>query len=98
MGAKVVGALVLVASFTYGAHWLDESGGAVKRDAKGNITEVHLRHSWVSDSDLLALAQIPTITKLDLAETRITDLGFQHLKKLPEVTDVNLYLCGASRR
>jgi Leucine-rich repeat (LRR) protein len=81
------GALCLLASFAFGANWLDE----VKRDAKGNITEVNLRHSWVSDSDLLALAQIPTITKLDLAETRITDLGFQHLKKLPAVTDVNLY-------
>ena len=91
MGRRMLGILCLVAAFAYGAHWLDESGGAVKRDAKGNITEVSLRHSWVSDSDLLALAQIPTITKLDLAETRITDLGFQHLKKLPAVTDVNLY-------
>jgi Leucine-rich repeat (LRR) protein len=74
-----------------GAHWLDESGGSVKRDAQGRITEVNLRHTWVMDSDLLALAQIPTITKLDLAETRITEVGFQQLKKLPAVTDVNLY-------
>ena len=88
---RILGLACMLSALAYGANWLDESGGTVKRDSQGHITEVSLRHSWVMDSDLLALAQIPTITKLDLAETRITDLGFQHLKKLPAVTDVNLY-------
>jgi len=78
-------------AFLQGASWLEDNGGTVHRDDKGDITEVNLSRSWIMDSDLLMLAEIPSITKLDLSHTRITDLGFQHLKKLPNVTEVNLY-------
>jgi internalin A len=84
--------LLLIVTFctvVSAADWLQ--GDSVARDAQGNVTEVSLKGSWIMDSDLLTLAEIPTLQKLDLSHTRITDLGFQHLKKLANVTEANLY-------
>jgi internalin A len=71
--------------------WIEDAGGSVIRDAAGRITGVDLHGSWVSDTDLRRLVQLPHLTYLDLSLTRITDQGMQELKNLPNVADLNLY-------
>jgi Leucine-rich repeat (LRR) protein len=66
-------------------------GGAVTRDSAGRITAIDLRSSWVTDSDLVQLAQLPHLARLDLSLTRITDRGLQQLKSAPALVELNLY-------
>jgi len=73
-----------------GTTWIEEVGGSVIRDAAGHITGVDLRASWVTDTDLRKLAQLPDLNYLDLSLTRITDQGMQEIKKLPGVVELNL--------
>ncbi len=72
------------------ASWISNAGGSVTRDAHGHITAIDLRASWVSDSDIANLSAIPTLTRLDLSETRITDHGLRELKNAPAIADLNL--------
>ena len=62
------------------AQWIEDAGGSVIRDAAGRITGVDLRASWVTDTDLRKLLQLPNLSSLDLSLTRITDQGMQELK------------------
>ncbi len=71
--------------------WVDGLGGRVDRDAAGEITGVHLRGTWVSDTELLNLARLPKLERLDLSHTRITDEGVLHLKTARQIKDLNLY-------
>lgn len=73
------------------AQWIEDAGGSVMRDAAGRITGVNLRASWVTDTDLSKLLQLPNLNYLDLSLTRITDQGMQELKNLPGIVDLNLY-------
>ncbi len=73
------------------AQWIEDAGGTVIRDAAGRITGVDLRASWVTDTDLRKLLQLPNLSSLDLSLTRITDQGMQELKALPGIVDLNLY-------
>ncbi len=71
--------------------WVTEAGGTVTRDRMGRITGVDLRSSWVTDSDLFQLVDLPHLTHLDLSLTRITDHGMQQLKNAPGIVNLNLY-------
>ncbi len=71
--------------------WIEEAGGAVARDRAGRIIGVDLRASWVTDSDLRRLAELPRLSRLDLSLTRITDHGLQQLKDAPGIVELNLY-------
>jgi internalin A len=71
--------------------WVTSHGGTAKTDASHRIVELNFRSSWISDSDLQMVAAARDLVRLDLSHTRISDLGFQHLKDLPGVTDLNLY-------
>jgi hypothetical protein len=73
------------------AAWIQDAGGAVVRDTAGRITGVDLRATWVTDSDLRKLAQLPYLTHLDLSLTRITDQGMQELKNAPGIVDLSLH-------
>jgi Leucine-rich repeat (LRR) protein len=74
-----------------GTQWIEDVGGAVIKDPAGRITGVDLHASWVTDTDLRRLAQLPYLTSLDLSLTRITDQGMEELKNLPGIVDLNLY-------
>jgi Leucine-rich repeat (LRR) protein len=74
-----------------GAHWVEDAGGSVARDSVGRITGVDLRGTWVTDTDLRKLLQLPYLATLDLSLTRITDQGMQEIKNLPGIVDLNLY-------
>jgi len=71
--------------------WVNDLGGSVVRDARGRVTGVSLRGTWVEDSDLRRLSEMPELTSLDLSLTHITDQGMQELKNLPGVEDLSLY-------
>jgi internalin A len=73
------------------AGWIESLGGSLTTDAHGAVTGVSLRGSWVTDTDLRKLAEYPELTTLDLSLTRITDEGMAELKKLRNITDLNLY-------
>lgn len=70
--------------------WIDDAGGAVTRDASGNVTGVDLRATWITDTDLRKLYQYPHLTRLDLSLTRITDQGMQELNNLPGIEELDL--------
>jgi Leucine-rich repeat (LRR) protein len=74
---------LLVALFVDGAR-------AVK-DAQGNIIELDLTSTWVTDGDLGKVAQMRHLRKLDLSLTRVTDAGLEQLKGLENVVDLNCY-------
>jgi Leucine-rich repeat (LRR) protein len=73
--------------------WIEAAGGKVTRDPAGKITGVDLHATWVSDSDMMALATLPALTRLDLSETRITDRGLLDLKTAQNIIDLNLFYC-----
>lgn len=87
-------ALILLAGagLAYGAdsNWINEYGGRFERDPAGEVIAVHLRASWIGDSDLLELGRLPRLERLDLSFTRITDLGILYLKGARNLVDVNL--------
>src|SRR5437868_4945930 len=64
------------------AKWVEDAGGTVIRDPAGRITGVDLHASWVTDTDLRKLTQLPYLSSLDLSLTRITDQGMLELKNV----------------
>lgn len=83
---SIVVALLAVADLG----WIAALGGRVERDAAGQVVAVNLRASWVSDGDLLELARMPKLQRLDLSRTRISDKGLAYLKTAPALREVNL--------
>jgi internalin A len=73
------------------AQWIEDAGGSVIRDSAGRITGVDLRASWVTDTDLRKLLQLPYLSYLDLSLTRITDQGMVELKNAPGIVELSLY-------
>jgi len=71
--------------------WITKLGGKVQRDAGGRIIAVNLRGSWVADVDMLELARMPDLQRLDLSHTRITDEGMMNLKSAPKITELKLF-------
>jgi Leucine-rich repeat (LRR) protein len=87
--------LLLIAGGTLAAaestDWIERLGGSVERDAAGRIVGVNLRGSWVNDADMLSLAAMSDLERLDLSHTRITDEGMLRLKSAPKIRDLNLF-------
>ena len=71
--------------------WIADLGGSVIRDTQGRLTGVNLRGTWVEDTDLRHLAELPDLTFLDLSLTHITDQGMNEIKNLKSITELNLY-------
>lgn len=86
--------LALVSAALLGAadpgDWIADAGGTVTLDSAGKIVAVDLRASWISDSDMAALAALPSVERLDLSLTRISDHGLLQLKTSPAISDLNL--------
>jgi Leucine-rich repeat (LRR) protein len=71
--------------------WVDGIGGKIDRDAAGEVIGLRLRGTWVTDTELLDVARLPKLERLDLSHTRITDEGLLHLKPAKQIRDLNLY-------
>src|SRR5262249_2886257 len=52
---------------------------------------VNLRGSWINDADMIELARLPDLERLDLSHTRISDEGMLNLKPAPKIKDLNLF-------
>src|SRR5436190_6051527 len=82
-----------IAAFLYGAaapEWIRTLGGKIEQGAAGNIVAVNLSTSWVNDTEILELASLPKLERLDLSHTRISDEGLLHLRTSRQIRDLNL--------
>ncbi|HWY47510.1 MAG TPA: hypothetical protein VNX70_09010, partial [Bryobacteraceae bacterium] len=66
-------------------------GGKIERDPMGRIVAVNLRGSWINDADMIELARLPDLERLDLSHTRISDEGMLNLKPARKITDLKLF-------
>src|SRR5262245_58880311 len=80
--------LAFAAAVDFG--WIQQAGGSVTNEG-GKAVAVDLRSSWVTDSDIPRLAQMPDLKRLDLSMTRISDRGLRALKTAPAIEELNLY-------
>ena len=71
--------------------WITRLGGRVERDSSGRIVAVNLRGSWINDVEMIELARLPDLERLDLSHTRITDEGMLNLKPAPKIRDLKLF-------
>jgi Leucine-rich repeat (LRR) protein len=71
--------------------WVAGIGGKVQRDAAGNVVAVNLRGTWVDNVEMIDIARLPKLQRLDLSHTRITDEGMLHLKPASQIEDLDLY-------
>jgi len=70
---------------------LSLDGARSVKDPQGNIVELDLTSTWVTDGDLAKVAQMRHLRKLDLSHTRVTDAGLEKLKSLENVVELNCY-------
>jgi len=73
------------------ADWIVKLGGRVERDRAGNVVAADLRGSWINDVEMMDLARLAHLERLDLSHTRITDEGMLRLKAAPKISDLSLY-------
>ena len=73
--------------------WIERLGGKVERDPAGRIVAVDLRGAWVNDVEMIELARLPDLERLDLSHTRISDEGMLNLKPAPKLRDLKLFYC-----
>jgi Leucine-rich repeat (LRR) protein len=71
--------------------WITALGGKIERDSAGRIVSVNLRGSWINDAEMIDLARLPDLERLDLSHTRISDEGMLNLKPAPKITDLKLF-------
>ena len=85
--------LCLIASTLAAAdvNWIARLGGKVERDSAGRIVAVNLRGSWINDAEMIELARLPDLERLDLSHTRISDEGMLNLKPAPKIRDLKLF-------
>ena len=97
MKMKMIRTVVLAANLCAVLHaadsfaWITSLGGSVERNAKGSIVAVNLRGTWVTDVELIDIARLPNLEKLDLAHTRISDEGMRNLKPATKIRELSLY-------
>src|SRR6476646_10593397 len=75
------------------AAWIRDAGGSFQKNQAGQIVEVDLTSTWITDDDLARIAGLTELRKLNLSYTKITDLGLEHLRPLRNVTYLNCYYC-----
>lgn len=71
--------------------WITHLGGKTELGKEGEIVAVNLRGSWINDTEMIELARLPELDRLDLSHTRISDEGMLNLKTAPRISDLNLF-------
>lgn len=66
-------------------------GGVEVKDATGQVIELDLTSTWVTDADLERIGRMTSLRRLNLSETKITDAGLRRLRGLKNVRELNLY-------
>lgn len=72
-------------------NWIVKLGGKIERDNAGRIVAVNLRGSWINDAEMIDLARLPDLERLDLSHTRISDEGMLNLKPAPKIKELKLF-------
>ena len=72
-------------------NWVRSQGGAAEQDSSGNVIGIDLSSTWTTDADMARLGRLTSLRKLDLSHTKITDIGLEHLRGLPQVVDLSLH-------
>jgi internalin A len=73
--------------------WIRDAGGTFQTNAAGQVVEVDLTSTWITDDDLAKIATLSQLSRLNLSYTKISDLGLEHLRPLRNVTYLNCYYC-----
>lgn len=71
--------------------WITNLGGKVERDSSGRVIAVNLRGAWISDVDMIELARLSDLERLDLSHTRISDEGMLNLRSTPKIQELKLF-------
>ena len=71
---------------------LKKIGAKIKRDDQGEVVEVSLAGTKITDAELVHLKGLANLQSLTLTRTEITDSGLVHFKGLPNLQ--TLYLSG----
>lgn len=83
--------IAMLAPAVYAADlWIGALGGSLIQDAGGNVVEISLRGTWVTDADVVRLAAHPKLRRLDLSRTHLNDRALEPLQKLAALTDLDL--------
>ncbi|MBK7930430.1 MAG: hypothetical protein IPJ98_24015 [Bryobacterales bacterium] len=88
---RLIAALLLAAVALVANDWIAALDGKAETAPDGSIRALSFRRGWVSDADLDRIAQLDKLERLDLSETRVTDLGLLKLKDLKNVRELNLF-------
>ena len=83
--------LAAVPVFAADTNWITKLGGTVERDSSSHIIAVNLRGTWINDVEMIELARLPDLERLDLSHTRISDEGLLNLKAAPKVRELKLF-------
>jgi len=88
---RLLATLLLPALAFAASDWVTALDGKAETAPDGSIRALSFRRGWVSDADLDRIAQLDKLERLDLSETRVTDLGMLKLKDLKNVRELNLF-------
>ena len=84
--------LLLGAALAFAASdWIAALEGKAELAADGSVRALSFRQGWVSDSDMDLIAKLDKLERLDLSNTRVTDLGLLKLKDLKSLRELNLF-------
>ena len=75
---------------------IEELGGKVELNAKGEVVKIDLNNAKITDADLKLLERFTELEWLDLRVTPITDEGVAHLSGLRKLKFLNLARTGLS--
>ena len=74
-------------------HWIEALGGQITRGPDGAITEVSVARTWATDSDVIRIAEIKTLKRLDLSHTYVSDRSIEKLPQLQQLEELILDTC-----
>jgi len=70
---------------------LEKIGAKIKQNEQGEVIEVWLTFSQITDADLVHLKEMSNLTEINLESTEITDAGLVHLKGLTKLQNLSLH-------
>jgi hypothetical protein len=70
-------------------------GARLSKNPAGEVIAVDLSNAWLTDADMELLAKQPKLESINLAYTKVTDLGLEHLAPLKNVKVLDLYYAEA---
>ena len=83
--------ILTLPTVTTDTDWITSHGGRYIVNSAGDIVEIELSSTWITDVDLTHIAKFEHVEKLALSHTRITDAGLEHLRRLGNVRELDLY-------